>query len=500
MSKETTQIKRSPVVAIMGHVDHGKSTLLDYIRKTNIVDSEAGGITQHLSAYEVHHKDDDDSDRTITFLDTPGHEAFTKMRVRGAKVADIAILIVSAEDGVKKQTKEAYQTIQEAKIPFIVAINKIDKPGANVDQTKANLAENEIYLEGFGGDVSFVEISAKQGTNIDELLSTILLTADLEEYTGDPESPAEGIVIESHTDPKKGVTATLVIKNGKVSRGQFIVAGDTICPTRMLQDFQGKDVKDAYFSSPIILTGWSKTPPVGSTFKTFLKKKDAEKALEKEKSISCELTNSLDEHVNHETKIIPLIIKTDVAGTFEAIEKEICKLQKPEVVYKLIHRNVGNVSEKDVSFAQADSDVVIVGFNVEVDKTAKDLNEQVGATIKTFDIIYELSAWLEEEMERRRPRKMVAETQGELKVLAVFNRTKDKQVIGGEVVNGEISLGDKVTLVRRENELGEGTITNLQQNKIAAKTVKDGQCGLEVEIHLEIATGDIIQAFKMVEK
>jgi translation initiation factor IF-2 len=500
MTNTDTQIKRSPVVAIMGHVDHGKSTLLDYIRKTNIVDSEAGGITQHLSAYEVHHKDDDGTDRTITFLDTPGHEAFTAMRVRGAKVADIAILIVSAEDGVKKQTQEAYQTIVDAKIPYIVAINKIDKPGANVEQTKANLAENEIYLEGFGGDVSFVEISAKQGTNVDELLSTILLQADLEEYMGDPSAPATGVVIESHTDPKKGITATLVIKNGKVSRGQFVVAGDSMVATRMLQDFHGKDVQEAHFSSPIILTGWVSTPVVGSEFSTFLKKKDAEKALESASQDSCDLIKSLDGLVTFETKIIPIVIKTDVAGTFEAVEKEICKLQKPEVAYKLIHKGVGNVSEKDINFAQADSEVIIAGFNVITDKSAVDLNEQVGATIKTFDIIYELTQWLEEEMERRRPRKMIAEVQGELEVLAMFSRTKDKQVIGGELISGEISLDDEVELVRRDTDLDKGKITNLQQNKMQAKIVKEGQCGLEVEIKTDIAVGDIIRAFKMIER
>lgn len=492
-------VKRAPVVAIMGHVDHGKSTLLDFIRKTNVVDGEAGGITQHLSAYEVHHKDDEGNDRTLTFLDTPGHEAFTKMRIRGAEVADIAVLIVSAEDGVKQQTKEAYETIEKAGVPFVVAINKIDKPGANIDQTKISLSEIGIYVEGFGGSIPVVPISAKQGTNIDELLSTILLVADLEEFNGNPNKLAEGIVIEAHTDPKKGISATLVIKDGTIKRGQFVVTGNAMCPTRMLEDFTGKAIDQASFSSPVRLTGWSTQPPVGEIFETFDTKKDAEKAVTQATDLSCELIESLS-IANHETKLIPLIIKTDVAGTFEAVEKEVCKLQKEEVVYKLISRGVGDISEADINFAQADKDVVIVGFNVSVDKNAVDLNMQVGATIQTFDVIYKLSEWLEEEMEKRRPRKMVAEVHGSLKVLKVFSRTKDKQVIGGEVIEGAISLGDTVQVVRRENELDSGTIRNLQQNKVEAKEVKEGQCGLMVEVKTEVAEGDVLQAFTMMEK
>lgn len=498
MSSES--IKRAPIVAIMGHVDHGKSTLLDFIRKTNIVDGEAGGITQHLSAYEVHHKDEEGIERTITFLDTPGHEAFTKMRTRGASVADIAILVVSAEDGVKQQTIEAYQTIQEAGIPFIVAINKIDKHGANIEQTKLNLSENEIYVEGFGGSIPFVPISAKQGTNIPELLSTILLVADLEEFHGNPQKNAEGIVIESHTDPKSGISATLIIKDGTVSRGQFIVAGNTICPTRMLSDFLGKGIEQASFSSPISVTGWSAIPPIGAIFQTFDTKKEAEKALEKSTDFECELTRSLDGVLSHETKLIPLILKTDVAGTFEALDKQICKLQKPEVAYKLVSRGVGNISETDINFAQADKDVLIIGFNVGVDKNATELNMQVGATVKTFTIIYELTEWLEQEMEKRRPLKSTAVIHGGLKVLKIFSRTKDKQVLGGEIIEGSLALGKTVRLVRNDEVLDKGTIQNLQQNKIEVKEVKEGQCGLMVEMKTEIEERDILQVFEMLDK
>lgn len=495
-----TSTKRAPVVAIMGHVDHGKSTLLDFIRNTNIVAGEAGGITQHLSAYEVHHKDEEGNDRTITFLDTPGHEAFTKMRIRGAEVADIAVLVVSAEDGVKQQTLEAFRTIEESRTPFIVAINKIDKPGANIEQAKASLAEAGIYVEGYGGSTPFVPISAKQGTNIDELLSTILLVADLEDFHGDTKLPATGIVIESHTDPKKGISATLVIKNGTVSRGQFIIAGNAMCPTRMLSDFTGTLIEEAQFSSPIQVTGWTSLPPVGEIFQTFINKKDAEKALEQTTSSDCELTNTLAEVVNTHTKLIPLIIKTDVAGTFEAIDKQICKLQKPEVAYKLISRGVGDISEADITFAQADKDVIIVGFNVNVDKNATELNIQVGATIRTFNVIYELTEWLEAEMETRRPRKMEADILGEFKVLKLFSQTKDKQVIGADMKEGRVTLGDQVLIIRRDTEIGKGVIKNLQQNKVETKEIKEGQFGLMVESKIDIAEGDILQAFIMTEK
>lgn len=494
------KIQRAPIVAVMGHVDHGKSTLLDFIRKSNVVAGEAGGITQHLSAYEVHHKDDEGNDRKITFLDTPGHEAFTKMRIRGAEVADIAILVVSAEDGVKQQTIEAYQTIKNARIPFIVAINKIDKPGANIDQTKANLSEHEIYVEGFGGTVPFVPISAKQGTNIDELLSTIILVADLEEFHGDAKKPGEGIVIESHTDPKAGISATLIIKNGSMSRGQFIVAGNTMCPTRMLTDFLGKPIETAQFSSPVQVTGWTAIPPVGSIFQTFNTKKEAEKALEKSEDFECDLLTTLGDITTSETKLIPLIIKTDVAGTFEAIDKQICKLQKPEVAYKLVRRGVGDISESDITYAQADKDVIIVGFNVGIDKNATELNMQSAVTIKISNVIYELTEWLEKEMEARRPRKMTADILGSLKVLKVFSAVKDKQVIGGEIQSGSIKLNAETRLVRKDEILATGTIRNLQQNKIEAKEVKEGQCGLMIEIKEEVMPGDILETFIMTEK
>ncbi|MBX4209402.1 GTP-binding protein, partial [Candidatus Parcubacteria bacterium] len=276
-------IKRPPVVAILGHIDHGKSTLLDYIRKTNIVDEEAGGITQRISAYEVERQKEGSADgkaEKITFIDTPGHEAFSGMRERGATTADIAILVVSAEDGVKPQTIDAYKEIEKAKVPFVVAINKIDKPAANVEKTKISLAEAGIYVEGFGGNISFVPISAKTGAGVDELLDIIILTADIADLKGEPEKPAEGAVIEAHRDPKKGISATLVIKNGSMGPGMFVASGTAFSPVRILENSVGKKIAEATFSSPVRLVGWNKAPSVGSVFSTFASKKDLEEYLE----------------------------------------------------------------------------------------------------------------------------------------------------------------------------------------------------------------------------
>ena len=275
-NEQKNAVERPPVVAVMGHIDHGKSTLLDYIRKTNIVDKEAGGITQHISAYEVIHKDENGKDKKITFLDTPGHEAFSKMRERGAKIADIAILVVSAEDGVKPQTVEAYKAIAESNTPFVVAINKIDKAGADIERTKMNLAENEIYLENYGGKVPFAPISAKTGDGIDNLLSLILILAELENFEGDAKENASGFVLESNMDSKRGIQATLIVKNGTLKKGMYVVSEDSICSTRIIENFLGKIISEASYSSPIRLIGFDKMPKAGSIFKAFENKKDAE--------------------------------------------------------------------------------------------------------------------------------------------------------------------------------------------------------------------------------
>lgn len=489
------EIKRAPVVVVMGHIDHGKSTLLDYIRKTNIVDSEAGGITQHLSAYEVEIKGQDGAMHKITFLDTPGHEAFSKMRARGADTADIAILVVSAEDSVKTQTVEAWNTIVKSNIPYIVAINKIDRPGANVEKTKLDLAEKGIYVEGYGGDVPFVEISAKVGTNITDLLELITLVADMHGLTGDNTKPAIGTVIEAHLDPKRGISATLILKNGSISRGQFVVCGSALVPVRIFEDFRGKAIDTASCSSPARLVGWNTLPEVGMTFDTFDSKKEAEFAITNfSNQKRPEANKVIAPKKEGPNVLIPLIIKSDASGTLDAIEKELEKVTLDTVGFKIIARGVGDISENDIKQAGADSDSLIVGFNVKIDPRARDLNETVKVPTETFTIIYKLSEYIAGIAETRRVKQTVTEVTGTLKILKTFSATKDKQVIGGKVTTGTIVNHSKVRIMRRDFEIGMGTIVELQQNKLKVGRIEEGtECGLMVESKIEVAGGDVLE-------
>lgn len=505
-SSASSIVPRPPIVVIMGHIDHGKSSLLDYIRKSNVVAGEAGGITQHLSAYEVEHqverkpKDLIASNR-ITFLDTPGHEAFSKMRARGAGVADIAVLVVSAEDGVKEQTKEALKSIKEAGIPYIVAINKIDKPNANIERTKQNLAENEIYLEGFGGDVPFVPISAKLGTGVPELLDMMLLVAEMENLTGDMSLPAEGVVVESNIDTKRGTSATLIITNGTLKKGMFILAEESMSPVRAIENFLGKQVSEATFSSPIQITGFDSVPSVGSTFRAYTNKKDAERVqLELREAKSKEPVKALIRTIPlaEDALVVPIVLKSDVAGTLEAIEKELSKIERERVVIKIIAKGVGTIGENDAKLAAGSTNAIILGFHTKVERGAEDIAERFGITIKTFDIIYKLSEWLNEELDNRTPKIMGEEVVGTAKILKTFSATKHKQVIGGKVTSGALEVGAQVKIMRREVEIGRGKIEGLQAQKLAAKKVEEGnECGMMIDAKIEIAGGDILEAFVM---
>ena len=501
MSKEVehNSVERAPIVVIMGHIDHGKSTLLDYIRKSNVVEGEAGGITQHISSYEVTHKDDEGKDRKITFLDTPGHEAFTQMRARGAGVADIAILIVSAEDGVKAQTLEALSSIKEANCPFIVAINKIDKPGADVNRTKTSLIENEIYLEGLGGDIPFAEISAKAGTGVDDLLDLLLLAADVEELSGNPDAPAEGLVIESNVDMKKGVTATLIITNGTLKSGEFVVAGDSIAPVRIMEDFLGQKISEATLSSPIRIVGFSGVPEVGTKFSSVNSKKEAEKLAKEVSDLNRaqEKNNRTSSEEDEEITYIPVIIKTDVLGTIDAIKHEIAKIDIPEhVEIKIVQEGAGSISENDVKAAGGKDHAIILGFNVSVDPSAKDLAERAGIEVQTFSIIYELAEWLSTAIKNRTPKRETLEVHARAKILKLFNQTKDLQVFGARMEDGSISVGQTVRVMHGEEIIGEGKITNLQSMKSQVKEISaPNEFGGEIRLKGEMKPGDYMEVF-----
>lgn len=499
MNKKIPQeniVPRPPVVVIMGHVDHGKSTLLDYIRKTNIVELEAGSITQHISAYEVIHRSEDGDERAITFLDTPGHEAFSKMRERGALTADIAILVVSAEDGVKAQTLEAYNTIAESKIPYIVAINKIDRPNANIEKVKMDLAEKGIYLEGLGGDVPFVGISAKVGTGIKELLDTIILLSDLASLTGDRNRPASGIVIEAHRESKRGISASCIIKNGTLKSGMFVACGNAIVNTRIMENFLGVPIKEASFSSPIRLTGFESMPVIGSEFVSFENKKDAEDYIKEFSKREITGPKASISTVISASKIIPVIIKTDVMGSAEALIKEIERLNSAEVSFKIINYGAGSINESDIKTASINKESIILGFNTKMDSEARNINESLKVEVQVFDIIYKLIDYLVEIMENRKPRKETLEITGTLKVLRTFGKTRDRQIVGGRVTTGRITDNGTVRIMRRDFEIGTGKIVGLQLNKIKTKEVSEGvDCGVQIESKIEVAVNDILEIF-----
>jgi translation initiation factor IF-2 len=486
-------VARPPVVVVMGHIDHGKSTLLDHIRKTNVVAGEAGGITQHLSAYRVEHTTKEGEKKLITFLDTPGHAAFQKMRFRGADVADIAILIVSAEDGVKPQTLEALTCIVKTNIPYIVAINKIDKPGADLVRTQSSLIENGIYIEGMGGKVSWAPISAKTGQGVDELLDLLLLTSELAEFTTDENGLGSGSVIEGKLDPKRGNTATLMIKNGSVKSGMFVVAGKSFAPVRIMEDWAGKSIKEASASEPIGIVGWNEVPNVGEPFVTVESKKEAEALAALQKT-------NVPKAVEQESGLptIPLLIKADVLGTIDAIIHELDKWKSDRVTVRVIGTGVGTITSNDVQNVSATKDSIIVGFNVKPDRMAVELANRLGVEIETFDIIYKLSEWLETALKARTPQKEEEQITGKAKILKHFSAQKNTQVLGGRLEEGTLSLGQKVRIMRRDVELGRGVLKNLQQHKSNVKAISEGEFGMQLDAKAEVAPGDHIEAFDII--
>ncbi|MDP3988954.1 MAG: translation initiation factor IF-2 [bacterium] len=483
---------RPPVIVIMGHVDHGKSTLLDYIRHTNVVAGEAGGITQHVSAYEIEH-----AQKRITFLDTPGHSAFSAMRSRGAAVADIAVLVVAADDSVKAQTLEAKKAILDAGIPFIVAINKIDKPGANPMKVKQDLAENEILVEGYGGNISCVEISAKDGTGVPELLDMMLLIAELEELTGDETGPVEGVVIESRKDPKRGATATILIKNGTLERGSYVCAGTACAPVRILEDFAGTAISSATFSSPVLIAGFSTAPDVGSPIVVSANKKDASRV---EQHTQAPEEQETTEH-GTEKRRVPVLLKSDAVGTLEAIVSQIEAMGDELVNADIINQGVGEISENDINSIAAGDEPIVVGFNVKIDSRAKDVAQRRGLSPHIFTIIYELTEYVAEELEKRRPRLFEEVPIGTAKVLKLFGRNKEKQIIGGVVTKGMIRNKMVARVIRNESEVARATILEIQHGKQPVDEVEtDLQFGMQLTSRLSIAEGDYLEVLEKVER
>jgi translation initiation factor IF-2 len=496
MSTTPESIPRPPIVTVMGHIDHGKSTLLDYIRKTKVTETEAGGITQHLSAYEAEHTLEDGTTRTITFLDTPGHEAFQHLRSRGSHAADVAILVVSADDGVKPQTMEALKAIQESHIPYVVAITKIDKNNADIERAKSSLVEHGVYLEGMGGDISYVPISSKTGEGIGQLLDLVLLTVDLEPPMGTPDTPATGVVIESHCDPKRGISAVLLVQNGTMKKGDYVVAGNTCAPLRIMENFLGKAVEEVTFSSPVSVVGFSDIPPVGESFTAVPDKKTAqgEMALCEQAMKKCAIAEELAEG-NGELFVLPVIIKTDVVGSLDAIKHELEKHNDERTRIHVVHEGVGAVTENDLKMARGNKHTIVIGFDVSVDTAARELSERTGITIVTYNIIYDLTEWLPTAIEERRPKIQKETVQGTGLLLKVFSSHGSKHTIGVRIEEGTIAKGTKVQVLRKDELLGIGTIESIKSGPADTPEAREGNdygIGLMLELadDTELRYGD----------
>ncbi|MBI2096715.1 MAG: GTP-binding protein, partial [Candidatus Sungbacteria bacterium] len=428
-----------------------------------------------------------------TFIDTPGHEAFKEMRSRGAVVADIGVLVVAADEGVKPQTKEAIQILKTAEIPFVVAINKIDRLGKDVELVKKELSENEVQVESWGGKVPSIELSAKTGENVEELIETLLLVADVEHFTGNPHVPAEAVVVESHRDPKRGATATLLIRDGKIERGNFIVIDGAASPVKILEDFLGKSVEAAGPSQPVRIAGLVEVPGVGSAVKTFLSKAEAETYAAREKKTE----RAALQEIKAGKTYINVILKTDVSGSKEAIEGTLQNMQLEDIGIRLIRSEVGDINDSDVQLALSSTNVVVIGFRVKFPSHLAEVAKNNGIQVISAEIIYDLFDQLKAAVQHLIPAEIREVLSGKLKVLKFFKQEKSKQIVGGRVTEGVVHNGEFFRIVRKGVGQGKGKIANLQiRRQAAAETAEGNECGLLVEADLLIAEGDVLEVYK----
>lgn len=489
MSKKSATIQevfvKPPVVVVLGHVDHGKSSLLEAIREDfKITSKESGGITQHMGAYVVEYQG-----KTITFLDTPGHEAFSAMRERGSSVADIAVLVVAADEGVKQQTKEAIGQAKKVGLPLIVALNKIDKPEANVERVKQELSAEEIFVESFGGKVPCVETSAVTKQGIPELLEMILLMADLERKSVDPEKPGQGVVIESSLDPQRGPLATLLVQNGSVKAEDVIGTKSVVGKVRTLQDFQGQSILAGLPAMPVLAVGFETSPQVGESFQVF----ESEEAARSQLAPASLGRPSQVVVIPPGAKTLDLVLKVDVAGSLEVLLGVLLSLPQENVFLRLVDAGVGIIGDKDVRLAQG-TKARIIGFRTSVDPTAGDLAQREDIVIETFDVIYDLIQKVRTWMEQEIVQELVTIETGSIEVLAVFLTEKSRQIIGGRVTEGEVRKKSQMKIFRNGQEIGTGKILNLQKEKKDVEVVNKGEeCGILYEGQVKIQQGDIIK-------
>jgi len=483
--KQSDVATRPPVVVVLGHIDHGKTSLLMAIRDFKVLEKESGGITQHVGAYQIEH-----NGNKITFIDTPGHESFSAIRSRGSKLADIAVLVIDAAEGIKKQTKEAIMHIKSAGISLIIAFNKIDKPGANPEMVKQQLTKEDIWVESFGGKVPSVEISAKTGQGITDLLDMIQLLAEVEELKAEFGVKAEGTIIESYLDPKKGPTSTVLVESGTLRQSDFVGTDSAVGKVKNLGDFLGKEMKEANPSDPAIIIGFENVPAVGEKFHVYASYDKAKSNL-KVRELKTEILE-----VDPTKKCLNLIIKGDAQGSLEGIGEVLKTLPQENVCVRVLKSEVGDITEADVKTAKT-SEAVIIAFRVKKDKVAEISAENNKVKVYDFSIIYELAQKVRELMERKLVKAKERTDLGKIEVLAIFRTEKNRQIVGGNVIEGEVQKGASLEIFRNGEKVGQGRIVELQSNKKDFDVIKKGrECGILYQGSERIKEGDELVVYK----
>ncbi|XOU94391.1 MAG: translation initiation factor IF-2 [Candidatus Kerfeldbacteria bacterium] len=490
---------RPPIVVVMGHVDHGKTQLLDTIRKTNVIAKESGGITQHIGAYQV-----TKNKRKITFIDTPGHEAFTAMRSRGARVADIAILIIAADDGIKPQTEEVIKIIKSAKLPFLVALNKTDKPEADVEKVKNQLAQKDLLPEDWGGKVICVPVSAKTGEGIDDLLEHLLLLADVEKdnILSDPKQLAIGTIIESHIDKGEGPSATSIVLAGTLKKGDNIQVGEVVGKIKFMKDYNGEIIDNATPSTPVKILGLKNIPEVGDILQVINSDQSLKKMMKKishQKKVYQDKQNwqSIQKKEgNGSNKVLNIILKADAFGSLEAIIQSLEVLQTDDIKIKFIKQGLGTINDNDIIAAEK-TKALIFGFNVKAENLAQEIAKEKDLTINLYSIIYDLTDHVKKVIDGMVEYKTEIVESGKAKVLAIFRSEKKVQIVGALVTKGKIELNTKARIIRDDKKIDEGEITKLQQSKQETKSIPSGtECGIQITNVSELKEGDIIETYK----
>lgn len=502
---DSTKQPRPPIVAVMGHVDHGKTSLLDALRKTEVAKGEAGGITQHIGAYQI-----EKNNRVVTFLDTPGHEAFAALREHGAKTCDVAIIVVAADDGVKPQTKEAVEHAKAAGVSIVIAINKIDKTGADSNRVKQELTEIGVQPDDWGGDIPCVEVSAKTGDNLDKLVDVVLLVSDILEPCAIFDGLSNGVVVESHLETGRGPVVTLLLQNGEINLGDWIVVGKSFGKVRSLENYKGEKIKKASPAMPVIVSGLKELPVFGDWFEEVENEKVAKdwintqtrkasfKSLTSSKSVnSSDITRAV---IEGKVKELAVLVKADTQGSLESLVSSLESAGNEEVRVKIISSGIGDISESDINTANA-GNAIILGFNISISGAVNQLAKRSSVEFKLYKIIYELLDDVRDWLSSLLPPEIIETEHAKLKILGVFKTTKNLVICGGKVLSGKVTPDLDIKIISKKEEIGKGKLTSLQKNKEVSKEVVEGEeCGLSIETNVSISEGDEIIFYSVESK